>query len=52
MDRDPYFGATGKRRDPGYKCWQSFLQAEVDIFAGQGLWQRTRHAVSAEISTV
>ena len=37
MDRDPYFGATGKHRDPGYKRWQSFLRAEVDIFAGPGV---------------
>ena len=37
MDLDPYFGATGKSRDPGYKCWLSFLWAEVDIFAGPGV---------------
>ena len=37
MDRDPYFGATSKRRDPGYKRWQSFLRAEVDIMAGPGV---------------
>ena len=37
MDRDPYFGAAGKHRDPGYKRWQSFLRAEVDTFHGPGV---------------
>ena len=36
MDHDPYFGATGERRNPGHKCWQNFLREEVDIFAGPG----------------
>ena len=37
LDRDPYFGATGERRNPGHKRWQSFLRAEVDVFAGPGV---------------
>ena len=34
MDRDPYFGSTGKRRHPGHKCRETFLRAKVDVFAG------------------
>ena len=37
MDRNPYFAATGERRNPGHKRWQSFLWAEVDVFAGPGV---------------
>ena len=37
MDRDPYFRATGERRNPGHKHWQSFLRAEGDVFVGPGV---------------
>ena len=37
MDRNPYFRATGECRNPGHKCWQSFLRAKVDVFAGPGV---------------
>ena len=34
MDRDSYFGSTGKRRYPGHKRRETFLWAKVDIFVG------------------
>ena len=34
MDRDPYFGSTGKRRHPGHKRRETFLWAKVNVFAG------------------
>ena len=34
VDRDPYFGSTGKRRYPGHKCRETFLRAKVNVFAG------------------
>ena len=37
MDCNPYFGATGERRNSGHKRWQSILWAEVDLFGGPGV---------------
>ena len=34
MDRDPYFGSTGKHGHSGHKCRQAFFRAKVDILAG------------------
>ena len=34
MDRNPYFGSTGKSRYPRHKLREAFLWAKVDVFAG------------------
>ena len=34
MDRDPYFGSTGKCRHPRHKRRYTFLRAKEDVLAG------------------
>ena len=51
MDGHPDFCSTGEGRDARDKCGESFCWAKYTSSLGQGLWQRTKHADSARMST-